>query len=148
MRIFSELSASWLVLMTRGWLLVVPKNLVGSMLELPVMYQVTILLPSYSRNHFGLSRTPRFIYCCPEASSSRFALLHAGLASLDRGATFVGDCSVMPGGIFVGENLFQHLDGPAYAQHVLPHRRGLLLQFLERSLAFAELGLQLLEPSL
>src|SRR5829696_953020 len=44
MRIFSELSASWLVLMMRGWLLSVPRNLVASMLELPVMYHVIVLL--------------------------------------------------------------------------------------------------------
>src|SRR5919112_210530 len=58
-RTFSELSACWLVLMMRGWLLVVPKNLVGSMLLLPVMYQVILLLPSPLRNRFELSRTPR-----------------------------------------------------------------------------------------
>src|SRR5215204_969616 len=53
MRIFSELSASWLVLMMRGWLLVVPRNLVGSMLLLPVITQVTVLLllPQSATNH-------------------------------------------------------------------------------------------------
>src|SRR5215216_2915556 len=78
MRIFSELSASWLVLMTRGWLLVVPRNLVGSMLELPVMYQVTVLLPSYSRNYFY-----RCVCASGNATSAARLLLILPYASLE-----------------------------------------------------------------
>src|SRR5919112_6327310 len=45
-----------LVLMLRGWLLVVPRNLVESMLLLPVMYQVILSLLSRSGTYQGLPR--------------------------------------------------------------------------------------------